>query len=242
MNRPFAIMMPWGRVGSNLITATLSEACGIGIASEPTTSMRSRAKGRPEDLFHVDKEQIDYLREFPPRRTGILPGRAPYRGVKLSHQSLISPMLAYAVLRERGFRVVAMDRSNHIKSAISQIRAMQHGAWSVRAGRPRPAATRIQAARAVSTARTFARASRQMQDYLAHFFPDDRMDLLYEDLNADPHAAIAQVAAFLDLRLPGRFELAHRKATGDDLSQVVLNWDEVRAAFADSEFAPLLDD
>lgn len=245
---PFAILMPWGRVGSNLVVSVLGEQAGIGIANEPTTALASRHRDQPDGRFLADRDQIAYLRAFPDIAgfgTKVPPG--PLLGMKLSHRSLISPYTAHAVLAERGFRIVAMYRDNHIKTAISQIRAEMRAqagskdAWSVsRRSRP-PGPMRVRVALALARARTCADNARLMRDYLAHFHPEGRIDIRYEDLNAEPHDTIRRIAAHVGVTLPSGFVLPHRKATEDDLSRSVTNWDEVRAAFADSEFAGLLD-
>lgn len=247
MTQPFfAIVMPWGRVGSNLVLDVLVEHTNVGVANEPTTALRTpyeRGDDKTE-LFHADQVQLEYLAAFPdvagfPMR---LPAGRDLRGVKLSHRSLVSPMSAYALLAEKGFRIIVMDRANHIKSAISQMRADQRAVWSVRRGEEVPGPMRIGPIIALSRARYFASASSQLKDYLGHFFPEGWKTVQYETLNADPEGTIRDIAAYIGVTLPRRFTLPHQKATTDDLSQSVSNWDEVRAVFADSEFAPLLDD
>lgn len=244
----FAIIMPWGRVGSNLVVSVLGQNCRVSIANEPTTGIRSRNRDL-RSSFAVDRDQLAYLRGFPDQKAiGPASRKLPLRGVKLSHRSFVSPMSAYAVLREKGFRIVAMDRDNHLKTAISQIRAEQRakagdqpGAWSVPRDAAAPGASTIPPDLALRRARAFAGASAQMHDYLAHFFGDDLLKIRYEDLNVDPKPVIFSIARYLGLDLDKGFDLPHQKATDDDLSRSVSNWDEVRAVFADSEFAAYLD-
>ncbi len=244
----FAIWMPWGRVGSNLVVTVLNEYAGIGIANEPTTVLASRRRKEPGAQFLTDLDQLAYLRDFPDvGRFGLPVLRGPLCGVKLSHQSLISPMAAHGVLAERGFRIVAMYRDNHIKTAISQIRAEKRAqagsrdAWSVsRRSRP-PGPMQVRPTLALTRARACAQSARRLRDYLGHFHPEGGLAIRYEELNAAPHDTIRRIADHLGLRLPQKFVLPHQKATDDDLSRSVTNWPEVRAAFADSEFAALLD-
>ncbi len=248
MTQPFAILMPWGRVGSNLVVGVLGEYGRIGIASEPTTQLQTRYRDVPHGHFLTDRDQIAYLRAFPEVDAFGLPAlRGRPAGMKLSHISLVSPYAAHAVLAERGFRIVAMYRDNHIKTAISQIRAEMRAyagrkdAWSVsRKARP-PGPMKVRVALALARARTCARSAQQMRDYLAHFHPQGCLDIRYEELNAAPHDTIRRIADHVGVALPADFVLPYRKATEDDLSLSVTNWEEVRAAFADSEFAGLLD-
>lgn len=244
----FAICMPWGRVGSNLVVSVLNDHAGIGIANEPTTVLASRRRKEPGRQFLTDLDQLAYLQDFPDiGRFGLPVLGGPLRGIKLAHQSLVSPMAAHAVLAERGFRIIAMYRDNHIKTAISQIAAERRAqagsrdAWSVsRRSRP-PAPVEVRPTLALARARACAQSARRMRDYLGHFHPEGGLSVRYEDLNAAPHDTIRRIAEHLGLRLPQKFVLPHRKATDDDLSRSVTNWSEVRAAFADSEFAGLLD-
>lgn len=247
MSQPFAIIMPWGRVGSNLVVSVLADHGRIGIANEPTTALESRHRGDPGAQFLTDRDQLAYLRAFPEvAEFGLTMPAGSLRGLKLSHNALVSPMAAHGVLAERGFRIVAMYRDNHVKTAISQIRAETRAragsrdAWSVSHKSARPGPVPVRPAMALARARTCAKAARSMRAYLAHFHPGGYLDIEYEALNANPHDIIRRIADHIGARLPGHFALPHRKATDDDLSQSVTNWEEVRAAFAESEFAPLL--
>lgn len=248
MSQPFAIIMPWGRVGSNLVVSVLADHGRIGIANEPTTALESRHRGDPGAQFLTDRDQLAYLRAFPEvAEFGLTMPAGPLRGLKLSHNALVSPMAAHGVLAEQGFRIVAMYRDNHIKTAISQIRAEKRAqagskdAWSVSRRARTPGPVPVRPALALARTRACARAARSMRDYLAWFHPEGCLDIRYEALNAAPHDTIRRIAEHVGVTLPDDFELPHRKATEDDLSLSVTNWDEVRAAFADSEFAALLD-
>lgn len=251
MSEPyFAIIMPWGRVGSNLVTSTLTSECGVVVANEPTTVIRSQAReSGPDGFFKVDIQQTDYLSGFPDVAEFPIRGfRQGAKGMKISHQSLISPMMAYSIIKSRNFKVVSMIRQNHIKAAISQIRAEQRaskkigtGAWSVPAASKMPKATHIDPQQAITRAARFAANTAQMLDYIDHFFSDRALRVTYEDLNQDPHVEVNKIISFLGYELPENYKLPHRKATSDDLSQSVLNWPEVREAFSRTKFSYLLD-
>tara|TARA_R110002072_G_scaffold139230_1_gene282647 strand:- start:3595 stop:4329 length:735 start_codon:yes stop_codon:yes gene_type:complete len=236
----FAIMMPWGRVGSNLVVSVLSEQARVKIMNEPTTALRSRAENTLTRNFDIDQAQTDYLRNYSP-----LAGKA---GLKLSHRSFISPMMAYHILRTREFRIVAMNRKNHLKSAISQIRADQlrsrksGSAFAVLASGDRPAPTRIPVSMLMARMESFREQSALMEQYLAQFFGDDQLTVTYEDLARDPVSSIRQISDYLDISLPEKFTLPFAKATSENLADDVVNYDEITAALAGTAFAGFLTD
>lgn len=236
----FAIMMPWGRVGSNLVVSVLSEQARVKIINEPTTALRSRAENTVFRNFEIDQAQTDYLRNY-----SLLAGKA---GLKLSHRSFLSPMMAYHILKMREFRLVAMDRKNHLKSAISQIRADQlrsrksSHAFAVPASSDRPAPTRIPIPLLMARMESFREQSALMERYIAHFFGDDRLAVTYEDLARDPVSIIKQIADYLDIALPETFDLPFAKATSENLADDVINYDEITTALADTAFAGFLTD
>lgn len=230
----FAILMPWGRVGSNLVVGVLCKNNKVSIANEPTTALRSRAANEPNKEFSIDSAQIDYLRTFPTGVYGKFPARKNSKfGVKLAHRSFVSPMMAYATLREQGYRLVTMDRRNHVKSAVSLIRANQRrataqkSAFAVAVDERKPGPTIIPPANLIRLAKVFQEKSALMQHYANHEYGAEKLEIYYEDMLQDPKTTIRQIADYLDISLPADFELPYKKTTNDSLCEDILNYDEV---------------
>ncbi|UWQ21517.1 sulfotransferase [Jannaschia sp. W003] len=248
--RRFAILMPWGRVGSNLVVGVFNEAAGVPLLNEPTTRIRGTAAA--VGPFAADREQLDFLAAFPAPADFVNGDPAVgVAGVKLTHTSFLSPMGAYEALAAGGYRIAAMDRRDHLRAAVSQLRAEQRradkggrrGAWAVKAGERKPGPTALDPALLLHRAGAFEIRSRAMHDYLAALIPAERViHVEYADLSADPEGTIRGIADHVGVALPDRFALPHRKATSDDLREDVLNYDEVRAAAAGTPFERFLDD
>lgn len=250
----FVIMMPWGRVGSNLVVGVLTGQPGVAVANEPTTVLRSRFANLPNGNFQTDVAQTALLRHWPniPDTSHLLaPFRPPVNkqrfGLKLSHRSFVSPMMAYTTLRERNFRIVRMDRRNHVKSAISQFRAEQRrqispaSAFALRKGDQPPAASIIPLRPLIARIASFEAMSAEMEQYIHSFFGhEDILEIFYEDLMDDPKGQIRRIAHFIDIALPGDFDLPFEKFTSDDLKAVVRNYDEVAQGIYDAGYGRFL--
>lgn len=246
----FAVVMPWGRVGSNLVISTLMRQCGINIANEPTTVIRSmfRSEG-PEGFCSADIMQTDYANSFPDIEKFPFGGKCKKPiGMKISHQSLVSPMMFYSILKERNFKIVSMVRNNHIKAAISQLRAEERArsnigssAWSIPSKSAMPEPSRIDPRQVLARADRFMQNTVQMQGYLDYLFPDRKIEVEYEDINGNPKAALLNIANYLGYELPEVYSLPHRKATSNNLSDSVVNWREVETFLSKTKFRYLLD-
>jgi hypothetical protein len=245
--RFFALLMPWGRVGSNLMAAALSRQPGIALANEPTTRIRTDAQREGWSEAQVRRAQFDQLAAFHAEHAG----RRRAAGLKLSHRSLSEPLAYLTRLRAMDFLPVAMVRENTLKCAVSQMRAQARsraGAagggwrspWAIGADEPKPGPAPLDPAEAIRLAGVFAEAQETMDRTLARVFGSDVLRVEYRDLAADPEGEVARVFAHLGLDAPERLELAHRKATSDDLSEDVTNYAEFAAAVRASPYARFL--
>src|SRR5579871_3535710 len=103
----FCIVMPWGRVGSNLVVDILRQLTRCPISNEPLNLIRDN-----------DKQKEWYSKEY------ILKASHDYRyiGTKLSLVSIVDKAWFSARFTWDGVRVVRMRRDNIVKAALSQIR------------------------------------------------------------------------------------------------------------------------
>ena len=250
----FALIMPWGRVGSNLVVGVLTSIRGVVISNEPTTSLKTLTAGKPNSQFQADMEQTRFMQSWPEVPASSLLQESyesispilPY-GLKLSHRSFVSPMTIYSILRDRNFRVVRMDRRNHVKSAVSQIRAEQRyrasggAAFAIPKGHERPGPSTLSVRQVVAKTQMFEKFSSEMESYLAQVVGGSILECYYEDLLRTPQDQIRRVADFLNISLPAKFELAFEKATSDRLRDDILNYDEVAAALVEAGYGAYVD-
>ena len=220
----YLVAMPWGRVGSNLLVSILEQLGPSRGANETFNEIRD-AQG-----------QLDWLAEFYDARPGEAVGHAIF--CKQSLYSMVDPEAVEIFCRDRGIRVIRMTRDDHLKAAVSQMRAQQYAEltrreegrarWGVRRDARPLGPTRLDAEKLIEVISIMRRSQGEL---LASFERCDVADVEYEQLNGDLGAAVRRIADFLDMTLRP-YEVPFRKATANDLSTVVLNHDEIVAAVA----------
>lgn len=63
MSRIAVLLMPWGRVGSNLINSVVQKSRSRRVWNEPLTGVQTRVIGAGGTLADVWPAQLDWLRE-----------------------------------------------------------------------------------------------------------------------------------------------------------------------------------
>lgn len=240
--RFFLILMPWGRVGSNLVSLTLSRTPKVVIDNEPTTRIRTEGHQAGYTKPEMGDQQLAHLSNFVSAHADT--GRTA--GLKLSHRSLIAPLDYLGTAKNYGFDPIVMTRRNHLKTAVSQLRA-QHRAqqtasrwespWAVRSEEPKPGPTMIDVVEAIRLTGVFSKLETAMQSSISAVFGDAVLRIEYADLAAAPTKHVAMIHDHLGVPLADKIDLSHRKATSDVLADDILNYDEfcdaVRAAGLD---------
>lgn len=237
MTQLFAILMPWGRVGSNLVAATLRAEAGVLIDNEPTTRIRTfgQRDGIPEAV--QAEQQSDELERF--LRLSV---RYRFAGLKLSHRSLLQPASYLGRLREAGAKPILMVRANHLKTAISQLRAEARARgggpwqspWAIAAAEDKPGPAPVDCDKAIRLARLFAKLEAQARASVDATFGNAVLEVEYADLAARPDEVLAKIRAWIGMPpADPAATMPHRKATSDDLREDVTNHtDLARAAEA----------
>ncbi|MEZ5571233.1 MAG: hypothetical protein R3E64_04340 [Halioglobus sp.] len=236
--RFFAILMPWGRVGSNLVTAALVDSANIQIDNEPTTRLKTigQQKGWSREIINARQlEQLSIFHQAYRSAGGVA-------GLKLSHRSLIAPRDYAEQLIKLGFRPIIMLRNNFLKCAVSQMRAVARAKapleqrrnwqspWAVGSNELKPGPMPINPGEAIQLAHEFAQHHRALLDTSRSVFGQDVVQIEYRELASDPAAVIHNLFIALDLAPPRRIRIPHKKATSDELSQDITNYTE----FADA--------
>lgn len=223
----FCLLMPWGRVGSNLVSALLQDRPGLVLQNEPTTRIRTLGERNRVPRHEQAAQQLKEL-----ERLLMVSGRYQWTGLKLSHRSLLQPSDYLGRLLAAGSRLVLMTRGNHLRCAVSQMRALERARsgksglrspWGVRASEQKPGPSEIDPNEAVRLTRLFGRLEAATLASVRQVFGTDWLAVEYADLAADPGIVLADICDWIGMP---RFEvtaLPYRKATADDLADDVLN-------------------
>lgn len=234
----FWMMIPWGRVGSNLLLNNLKQIVGADNCS------------LINENFSVDqpvKAQLSWVRDFYDAPTSFA-----LIGCKQNIRSVASRRRLASLLEDRGLALIRLRRDNYVKVAISQLRAelyakrsvAQSGVakWGVRTGREPLESAPLDPKRFI---RSVALA-KHADGLLARFRPDvPTLDLEYGQLQTSSDQVAADVCQWLGLAVSRPATPAFVKATPDNLEEAVPNLPHLREALGHStlrDLAPMFDD
>ncbi len=219
------VLMPWGRVGSNLMMSYLNSVLNSDVRNEPFNRIK------------IKEDQLAWLRDY------YLQGKyGPDRLAKLSMRSLDKIRPIERFLNKRDVKVIRMFRRNHLKTVVSQIRAEQYATltkdetgvakWGVRqSDKPLPA-TKID----VKLLAHRIKIIEQDQIDLKALELKQHIDIYYEDMANDMLSVFKNVSEFLGIDYNSNFKPPFKKATPNNLSSAILNLDEVKAWLVDNDY------
>lgn len=229
----FMLLMPWGRVGSNLLLAVLRQSAPMKLDSERFNQLRT------------EQEQRTWFEEF----YEIAAARPSFRFIG-SKQNVLA-IRDFGAMRDlidvHALRLVRLRRDNIVKAAVSQMRAEQYAEqtgretgirqWGVKKGE------RTLGARELDPDILMRRIEliEKMQDRMmtAAFGSAMVLDIEYEHINAALSETVDRLRRFLDV--PAKpFRIPFAKATPDDLRCAITNFAAVEARLAGTRFADLL--
>jgi hypothetical protein len=161
-------------------------------------------------------------------------------GFKLNRES--TPGAFAPVLDDRGVRKIALRRDNRLRTCVSELLAIQTGAWESLPGSP-PGAPRQRLRLTASQVRAHAaRNARYYAGLTSHLRRSGQawLETRYEDLGErDEHA---RLLGFLDLeRAPEGLRGASARRNPEPLRTLVANFDELREELRGSPFEEELD-
>jgi len=223
------LLMPWGRVGSNLLISILRQSAAMKLANENLNGLRTA------------EEQAAWFREFY-EEDAAQPSRA-FIGSKQAMMAVRDATAMTAMLRRAGVRVVRLRRDNLVKAAVSQMRAEAHaeklrretgeGPWAIKKGMapPEPSALDIDL-----LLKRIGIMEQKHHALMAAFAPEEVLDIEYEEINTALDDVVRRVRDYLDV--PQKpYEVPFIKATPDKLKDAIVNYADVRTRLAETVYA-----
>lgn len=218
----FMLLMPWGRVGSNLMLSALRQSAQMKLENENLIVLPDAAG--QSAWFHAFYE------------TASNPQWTKYIGCKQNFLSFADPAQMKALMAEHGVKVVRMRRDDLVKAAVSQMRGEQYAKWSEKKygeilWSPRShteimGPTEIDPTVLLGRIATMGDAHARL---MASFAPGEVFDVEYEEINRNLNDVVHRVRDYIGV--PQKpFELRFRKMTPDNLEDAIVNLSEVRAA------------
>ena len=220
----FVMLMPWGRVGSNLLFTLLHAS----FARDEVRFANEWLNATPDA-----EEQLAWFRDFyAAREEGLL-----LVGSKHALRGIADPKALAGLFAELELPLVRMRRANLVKVTVSKLRAdlyaeqtrRETGAalWGVEQGREALPPEPLDPARFVDILAQVAHWDRE----LAKFAPDcPTLDIEYGELQADPLAALHRTLDWIGIAPRREAKPRYRKATPDELARAVPNLAELRDA------------
>ena len=228
----FFIIMPWGRVGSNLLMSLIQQA--------------RESKKLNSEMFNqlkTPEEQIRWFSEF------YEIGREQSVTLIGSKQSLLSTRDISAIenlLRGCDAKLIRMRRDDCLRAAISQIRAEQYARetlimsgkarWGVSKGEVPLGPSYIDPDVLVHRITMIEEHQKLM---ISSFSGLDILDLEYEEINTTLPKVYNRVADFLGFQARP-YSVPFAKATPNDVRDVIVNIAEVKDAISGSPYAAYL--
>jgi hypothetical protein len=226
------IMMPWGRVGSNLFLNSLGQAVG---------PIARKFANENFNLLRDPDAQLAWTRAFYTAEDG--PGLI---GCKQNILSVGDREKMSDLLAELAVPLIRLRRVNILKVAISQLRAEIYAArsleqtgvrvWGVRSDREPLGPEPLDPKRFLQV----AAHAKLADELLDAFSPATRtLDIDYKQLQDGGDQAVEQVCVWLGLAMSRKARPAFAKATPDDLAQAVPNLATLRETLRESPLRSL---
>lgn len=229
---PFVILFV-ERDGSTYMTTLLQEHPDIETVFERFAVMKQKGQSAAEQLAWANEHW-----------TPALVSKVGALGFKTKLVDVLDLDGFTRLLREKNVKILYMYRRNRIKAVVSRINARRlheaTGNWNLykEADRQPPMTVDL------AEFHQFVREREEADNALAAYVESlqlPQMRIQYEDLQADKDGVLKQIFTFLgvpDVAVQGKT----KKHTSDDLREVVLNFDELKASFAGTPYFEMFDE
>ena len=214
------LLMPWGRVGSNLIfDILLQQKCFKVGGNEPFSSFGS-------DLNTSADLQISWLNKFlSENQKGLL---------KTSVQSILNHSDFIEKINEFDAKIIFVNRKNIIKTTISIIKARRYSewhasqfgapSWATKTGRTLDEKLLVNVNNFMETLMIVQRSVDTFKKYTTNLIG---LTVWYEDLQVDIDSQLTRIFEFIELE-KGPYKINHLKAVPDAISLAVANVQELK--------------
>jgi LPS sulfotransferase NodH len=221
------------RTGSTYLMTTLASHPDIEALREHFAVLRQQGND--------GAGQLEWAGKFftPP-----LVGEHAAVGFKTKMVDILDPDGFTALLQEKQAKIIQLERRNSVKGVISTINASRlhavAGTWNLLNENDRMPSFAVDPDEFDRLIRQREAWDQELETYVNRLaLPTLR--LWYEDLLLDEDAFFASVLDFLHVK-PTPMQGRTLKNTSDDLREVVTNFDELRARYAGTRYAPMFDE
>ena len=221
------------RDGSTYLTSLLGAHPHIGAIYERFAVLHQKGLGAAE--------QLDWLRDYysPP-----LLGRIGAIGFKTKLVDVLDLDGFTQVLHDKQVKVIHMQRRNRVKAVVSRINARRlyeaTGNWNLYQEQDRRPPMQID----LAEFHQFMQEREEADDTLSAYVGGlqlPRLRVCYEELQTERDRVLREVFGFLGVPFqPVKGKT--KKHTSDDLRDVVLNFDQLRADYAGTPYEAMFDE
>lgn len=233
MSRVAVLLMPWGRVGSNLINSIVQKSRSRRVWNEPLTGVQTRVMGAGGTLADVWPAQLDWLREH----------------IGGSDERIFLNVAANSVGDAAAFRdymsgfqpsYMILDRRDDLATAISALRTeawvregVEKGearSWAIPSGLAVSFRPFIDPKRLIAAYAIIGQGRANIREITREIDPPS---FYYEDLVADMPSMVDAILAAADIP-PYDFKVSSGKFGSTRLSEMVKNAEEVMQTAQDA--------
>lgn len=219
------------RVGSTYLTSLLNSHANVTAAGEALRDLEEEGA----------EAQLQWARDFlnPP-----LVSRNAAMGFNVKLVHLVDPAAFAELLYEEECKIIHLRRRNRIKAVVSRLNGRRlykrTGMWGLFDESERPGAFHVDPEEFDEFLKHRERVDAELENYVKSLeLPT--LNLFYEDLLADEDEFLDGVFTFLNV--PAKpVEGKTLKITSDDLRDVLLNFDEIRANYVGTEYEAMFDE
>jgi hypothetical protein len=166
------------------------------------------------------------------------------RGFKSKIVDILDPQGFVQLLHEQECRVITLRRQNTVKGVVSTANAKRlhdtSGNWNLLKQEDRMPAFAIDPAQFDAMLHQREQWDRELQAFVAGLrLP--LLSLFYEEILAGEAGVLQRVVDFLGVEFHAMQPKIH-KHTGDDLRDVLTNYDDLRRRYADTQYAAMFDE
>jgi len=219
------------RVGSTYLTSLMRSHPQILALSEELRDLEEQGS----------EVQLSWSEKF---LTPPLVGKHKARGFNVKLVHLCDPDRFARLLQEKDCKVIHMQRRNRVKAVISRINGKRlynkTGMWGLFDESNRLPPLQVDLAQFEEFLKHREKMDFEMEAYVKNL-GRPLLPLYYEDLLEDQDAFLDGLYEFLEVD-PFRVEGETLKITSDNLREVVLNFDELRACYVGTQYEHMFDE